>query len=34
MSLAFYMDVHIPAAVTRGLRLREVDEKGSSPNGA
>jgi len=25
MSLAFYMDVHIPAAVTRGLRLREVD---------
>jgi predicted nuclease of predicted toxin-antitoxin system len=25
MSLAFYMDVHIPAAVTRGLRLRDVD---------
>ena len=25
MSLAFYLDVHIPAAVTRGLRLRRVD---------
>lgn len=25
MSLTFYMDVHIPAAVTRGLRLRGVD---------
>lgn len=25
MSLALYMDVHVPAAVTRGLLLRNVD---------
>ena len=25
MSLAFYMDVHVPSAITRGLLLRKVD---------
>jgi predicted nuclease of predicted toxin-antitoxin system len=25
MSIAFYMDHHVPSAVTRGLRLRGVD---------
>lgn len=25
MTLAYYMDVHIPAAVTAGLRLRGID---------
>jgi hypothetical protein len=25
LSLKFYMDVHIPSAVTKGLRLRSVD---------
>ena len=25
MSLALYMDQHVPAAITRGLRRREVD---------
>ena len=25
MSLALYMDVHVPAAITRGLRRRGVD---------
>ena len=25
MSLALYMDVHVPAAITRGLRRRSVE---------
>lgn len=25
MSVSLYMDVHVPAAITAGLRLREVD---------
>lgn len=34
MSLALYMDVHVPAAITRGLLLRGVDVMTAQLDGA
>ena len=34
MSLSLYMDVHVPAAVTHGLRLRGVDVVRAQEDGA
>jgi len=33
MPLAFYMDVHVPAAITQGLRRRNVDAITSQEDG-
>ena len=34
MSLRFYMDVHVPAAITRGLRRRGIDVLTAQDDGA
>ena len=34
MSLALYMDVHVPAAITHGLRLRGIDVLRAQEDGA
>ena len=34
MSVTFYMDVHVPRAITEGLRLREIDVVTAQEDGA